>query len=88
MAYGVVPIASDVGSIPEYLAHFSSGSAIKSRDPRMFSAEIKSFLHVPARWDEHSRNAVIGAQQFSYDKYLQDVCKLLELPAPVEAVTA
>ena len=80
MAYGVVPIASAVGSIPEYLADFSTGSAIRSRDPRLFSDAIESYLRVPSRWDEHSGNAVKAAQQFSYGNYLQAVRELLTLP--------
>jgi glycosyltransferase involved in cell wall biosynthesis len=88
MAYGVVPIASAVGSIPEYLANFTTGTAINSRDPRLYSAAVESYLRAPARWNEHSRNAVKGARQFSYADYLRAVARLLELPAVVESAPA
>ena len=84
MAYGVVPIASAVGSIPEYLTHFSTGQSIASRKSLLFSAAIDGYLRAPSRWQEHSRNAVKAAKQFSYSHYLRAVANLLELPAVVE----
>ena len=88
MAYGAVPIASAVGSIPEYLADFSTGSAIRSRDSRLFSDAIESYLRVPSCWDEHSGNAVRAAQQFSYGNYLRAVRELLMLPVVAEQAVA
>jgi glycosyltransferase involved in cell wall biosynthesis len=88
MAYGVVPIACAVGSIPEYLADFSTGSAINSRDPRLFSEVILAYLRDPARWQEQSRKAVQAARQFSYGNYLKAVRGLLDLPGSAETVTA
>ena len=87
MAYGVVPLACAVGSIPEYLADFSTGSAIKSRDPRLFSEAIQLYFRDIPRWREHSRKAVQAAQQFSYGNYLKAVRRLLALPGSPEAVT-
>jgi glycosyltransferase involved in cell wall biosynthesis len=88
MAYGVVPIASAVGSIPQYLADFATGSAIESRDPRLFSEAIQSYLKDAPRWREHSRKAVLAARQFSYGNYLRAVRGLLDLPASAETVAA
>jgi hypothetical protein len=88
VAYGVAPIASAVGNIPEYLADFSTGSAINSRDSRLFSDAVESYLHVLSRWDEHSGHAVKAAQRFSYGNYLQAVHVLLKLPVAVEQPTA
>jgi glycosyltransferase involved in cell wall biosynthesis len=88
MAYGVVPISCAVGSIPEYLAEFSSGAALRSRDPRLFSEAIQSYLRDLPRWREHSRNAVRAARQFSYGNYLKAVRGLLDLPGSPETVTA
>jgi glycosyltransferase involved in cell wall biosynthesis len=88
MAYGVVPLSCAVGSIPEYLADFATGSALKSRDPRLFSEVIQSYLRDESRWHEHSRNAVQAARQFSYGNYLQAVRSLLDLPNSAETVIA
>lgn len=88
MAYGVVPIASAVGSIPEFLKSFSTGSAICSLETGMFCAAVESYLRNPAGWSEHSRNAVQAAQRFSYGNYLQAVRKLLDLPVSAETATA
>jgi glycosyltransferase involved in cell wall biosynthesis len=86
MAYGVVPIATAVGSIEQYLADFSAGRAIGSRDSTQFRQAIDDYLRSPARWREHSRNAVEAAQKFSYANYLRAVQELLELPVAVEQV--
>ena len=83
-----MPIASAVGSIPAYLANLSTGSAIRSRDPRLFSEVIQSYLSEPLHWEEHSRNAVQAAKLFSYGNYLKAVRGLLGLPGPTETVTA
>lgn len=88
MAYGVVPISCAVGSIPEYLQDFSTGAAIKSRDPRLFSEVIQSYLKDIPRWREHSRKAVQAAQQFSYGHYIKAVRRLLDLPGSPATVTA
>jgi glycosyltransferase involved in cell wall biosynthesis len=87
MAYGVVPISCAVGSIPEHLANFSTGAALESRDPRLFSEVIQSYLRDIPRWQEHSHNAVQAAQQFSYGNYLKAVRRLLALPGSAETVT-
>ena len=85
MAYGVVPIASAVGSIAEYLGRFATGQAITSRNSRYFTDAIGAYLRSPTMWSEHSQNAVKGARQFSYDNYLEAVRTLLLLPAMTES---
>ena len=73
MAYGVVPIASDVSSIPEFLRTFETGTALTSRDPGEFAGVIGTYLKNRAAWRTQSDNAVEAASQFSYDHYLQAV---------------
>lgn len=77
MAYGAVPIASAVGSIPEQLAAFDTGCAVRARDPRMFADGITAYLSAPSRWVNHSRNAVRAAEHFSYSRYLDAVRAML-----------
>lgn len=81
MAFGAVPIATAVGSIPEYLRGFSTGQAISLRDPSLLRAAIQDYLNAPSVWAQHSMNAVKAARQFSYGNYLQAVRDLLKLPA-------
>lgn len=82
MAYGVVPIAHGISSIPQILRDHSSGQAIPTLDPCRFSNAIKSYLQTPLHWREHSTNAVKAAPAFSYNHYLQAVRQLLKLPVP------
>ena len=88
MAYGVVPIASAVGSIAEYLDQFATGQAISSRNPRLFSESIETYLRSPLRWEDHSQKAVQAARQFGYDSYLRAVHALLHLPVLPKPVPA
>ncbi|HEY3862560.1 MAG TPA: glycosyltransferase [Verrucomicrobiae bacterium] len=82
MACGAVPIATATGSVAEFLENFSTGAAIKSRDPKLFSGVIQAYLKDLACWSQHSRNAVQAAQRFSYDNYMNAVRGLLSLPRP------
>jgi glycosyltransferase involved in cell wall biosynthesis len=84
MAYGAVPIATSISSIPQFFESFSTGSAIDLPDAGLFSDAIQAYLRNPARWREHSKNAVKAASQFSYGDYLQAVRKLLDLPVATE----
>jgi glycosyltransferase involved in cell wall biosynthesis len=84
MAYGVVPIATAVGSIQQYLDEFSTGHAVSSRESTQFREAIEDYLRLPARWHEHSRNAVEAARKFSYANYLRAVRELLNLPLAIE----
>ena len=85
MAYGVVPISTSVSSIPQFLRTFSTGEALRSREPRLFSRVIEDYLKAPARWSEHSQNAVKAARQFSYTNYLRAVRQLLGLTVTATA---
>ena len=82
MAYGVVPIAHGISSIPQILRDYSAGQAIFSLEPRRFTDAIESYLRAPLQWQQHSRNAVKAAPAFSYDNYLLAVRQLLKLPVP------
>lgn len=82
MAYGVVPIASAISSIPQILGDCGAGKAISSLDPRCFSRTIEAYLAEPLRWQNESRSAVQAAPRFSYARYLQVLHAGLRLPTP------
>ncbi|PYJ80020.1 MAG: hypothetical protein DME22_24615, partial [Verrucomicrobia bacterium] len=88
MAYGAVPIASPVSSIPQYLSNFSCGQVVNSRNARSFSQALESYLRAPAGWEEHSKNALNAAQNFSYTHYLNAVRELLSMPFSAEPACA
>lgn len=80
MAYGVVSIASNVSSIPQYFKKFGSGRTYASSDVDAFANSIQWYLTHPGIWKEESENAVEAANQFSYANYLRAVRDVLDLP--------
>ena len=88
MAYGVVPVASNVSSIPGYLQRFGCGRAFPPDDISAFVRALVNYIDHPQRWREESQRATEAASHFTYDAYLQAVASLLDLPAPaVEKAT-
>lgn len=75
MAYGVVPLASDISSIPSILSNAKSGLAIPSNDINSFVRTIISYVEDPLKWKRESQNGVIAAESFTYEYYLNAVCK-------------
>ncbi|HSN25735.1 MAG TPA: glycosyltransferase [Kofleriaceae bacterium] len=77
MAFGVVPVASAVSSIPQYLAQFGTGAAFAPDEIDRFAATIAGYATDPARWAAESRRAVEAARLFSFQHYLASVDELL-----------
>lgn len=77
MAYGVVPLASDVSSIPQYLAEFGTGRSLPAYHVQAFCDAIDEYIASPATWKEESRKSVHAARRFSYDAYLEAVQQML-----------
>jgi glycosyltransferase involved in cell wall biosynthesis len=81
MAYGVVPMTSDVSSIPQLLASFRAGRAVDAKDREGFVAAIVEYVRNPDLWKTESRNAAAAAGSFTYEAYLSAVRDLLDLEA-------
>jgi glycosyltransferase involved in cell wall biosynthesis len=81
MAYGVVPMTSDVSSIPQLLESFRTGRALPAEDREAFVSAIRSYVGNPEMWKRESGRAADAARAFSYDAYLDAVRKLLSLRA-------
>jgi glycosyltransferase involved in cell wall biosynthesis len=79
MAYGVVPISSDVSSIPQYLKTFNTGKTLAPTDVEGFTKAVKWYAEHPQVWAAESQNGVDGARSFSYAYYLDAVRSLLKL---------
>lgn len=80
MAYGAVPVASNVSSIPQYLQRFDTGRSLDPADITSFAQTIGWYLKHPGEWKRESENGQRAAELFSYDNYLKAVHKLLRLP--------
>jgi glycosyltransferase involved in cell wall biosynthesis len=78
MAYGVVPVASNVGSIPQYLREAGVGVAFDPHDLDSFVTAIIAYARITNRWQIESKQAISAAERFSYHAYLNSVSRLLE----------
>jgi glycosyltransferase involved in cell wall biosynthesis len=80
MAYGVVPIASDVSSIPQYLKSFRTGRVCAANDLASFVKSIQEFSKHRQIWKQESENATRAADSFSYTRHCNAVRHILQLP--------
>ncbi len=79
MAYGVVPLAGKVSSIPQYLARFRTGKAIAPLDLEGFCRAIVEYHAAPSLWKGESQKAAEAAAAFTYSRYVEAVRALLKL---------
>ncbi len=79
MAYGAVPIASAVSSIPQVLEEAGSGRAIDSFEPSTYAAAIREYLVDPQRWCREARDGSAYAERFTYEEHVERVRQLLAL---------
>ncbi|MCI0615110.1 glycosyltransferase [bacterium] len=79
MGYGVVPIASNISSIPYHLQQFRCGMFFKPDDLEGFVSAIISYQENPELWCDHSFNGSQAAEFFTYENYLTKVSSLLKL---------
>jgi glycosyltransferase involved in cell wall biosynthesis len=77
MAYGTVPVASAVASIPQMLETLKSGRAIPVERMEMFVDAILNYVKNPQTWTVESKNASLSAERFTYSNYLNNVRDLL-----------
>jgi len=80
MAYGVVPIASAVSSIPQILNRSKAGLAFPPDAIDLFTHAIEDLIDHPSRWKEMSLAGMDAASQFTYKNYLVAVQKMLKRP--------
>ena len=77
MAYGVVPLASSVSSIPQILAKSQSGLTFAPDDIKGFAQAVINFSNNPIIWRQMSNNGVKMAARFTYENYLTALKQLL-----------
>jgi len=77
MAYGVVPLGSAMGSIPQLLEALGTGKAIPADDVEGYYEAILAYRSRPQVWKAESDRAVQGATQFTYSCYLSAVRELM-----------
>jgi glycosyltransferase involved in cell wall biosynthesis len=82
MAYGAVPVASDISSIPGNLKYFECGRACPAEDVAAYVKAILEYVHSPQQWALESRRAAAAAEHFTYTSYLSAVKTLLKQDEP------
>lgn len=76
MAYGVVPVAAAVSSIPQILGATGAGIALPVDDIDGMAAAIAGLVANPAAWSAASRAGVSVAHRFTYSAYQAAVAAL------------
>lgn len=80
MAYGVVPLASAISCIPDYLKEFQVGRTLPWSDLPAFAQAAMDYARTPDKWQAESSRALAAARYFTYSHYLTQVSALLNLP--------
>ena len=73
MAYGVVPVCSGVGSIPQLLREFGVGRIYAPSDTEGMAGAIAQYESDPIMWRAEAGRGMHAAERFSYGNYLQAV---------------
>lgn len=81
MAYGVVPIAGAVSSIPQILRDTGAGLTYRPSDILAFAERIDRLIREPECWRSMSVKAMEAAPAFTYEAYVERVKALLGLDA-------
>lgn len=79
MAWGAVPIASNVSSIPRILDEFQCGSVIASFDHVDYAEAVLSYVQDCERWKREREAAVKAAVEFTYEMHIGNVQTLLRI---------
>ena len=78
MAYGAVPLAGAVSSIPQILSETGAGQALNPFDTKAFVQAIISYLNRKDEWQKASLAGRQAASLFTYETYLtrlQETCR-------------
>lgn len=79
MAYGAVPLASHVGSIPYYLGRCGISNTFDPEDLEGFVGRLRFYYEHPNDWKADSETCVRSAPYFSYAGYIREIARLLGL---------
>jgi glycosyltransferase involved in cell wall biosynthesis len=78
MAYGVVPVAGAISSIPQILGKTKAGIALPPHDTRSFAESIIAYTENPDQWKEASRAGAVAARMFTYESHIDSVCMMFK----------
>jgi glycosyltransferase involved in cell wall biosynthesis len=75
MAYGVVPIASAISSIPQILGELGCGAAVPI-SAEAFIRTVQLYLDEPKRWSIEAERGREAVQRFTYEHYLGELDRI------------
>jgi glycosyltransferase involved in cell wall biosynthesis len=81
MAFGAIPLSSNVSGIPKFLSKVRAGWCSRPDDFAGMARAIRQYVENPESWREESLRCVDAAVQFSYQAYLEGVSEMMDLPA-------
>ena len=90
MAFGVVPVAAAVSSIPQILTETGAGFAYAPDDIAGMAGGVARLVADPAAWSAAAQAGVVAARRFTYRAYQRAVADLfagawgVRLPVPAE----
>jgi glycosyltransferase involved in cell wall biosynthesis len=73
MAYGAVPITSNVSSIPQIIKDIGAGVALPVDNIELFVAAVLDFCSDPDKWNLAKESGSNAAFRFGYQYYLESV---------------
>lgn len=79
MAYGAVPVASQVSSIPHMLRKLGCGVSVGAGDVDAAVRAIAQYVAAPERWKAESERGVAEAVGFTYETHVRRVAEVLGL---------
>jgi len=88
MAYGVVPISSNVSSITQILEATKAGLTFPPDAIDLFAQAIEDLLDHPSIWKEMSLAGMHAADQFTYTHYLTAVRELLKKAWDIDLISS
>jgi glycosyltransferase involved in cell wall biosynthesis len=78
MAFGVVPVVSDVSGIRQTLDATHVGRVAEDFDPATYASIILQYLENPSGWIRESQAAVAAANRFTFEDWSARLFKLFE----------
>ena len=79
MAYGAVPIASDLSSVGQVLRTANCGSPVRAGSVEETTAAITAYLNEPQRWNHESKRGAEFSSAFTYTAYIDAIKELVGL---------
>jgi glycosyltransferase involved in cell wall biosynthesis len=87
MAHGVVPIASNVGSISQTLTQIGAGKAIPSDQISRYVEVILEYADNPTIWEAERDKCITAGVRYTYPAYLQAVQTLFKQAWQIDLIS-